>query len=457
VKRAIRIHRVDFLAIVALVIGAILVTGYILLHQPAFTLFKSYYVVNVPFSSAAAVTAGQGQTVNIAGVPVGQVGGVSVRDGHAVVTMNIYKQYSPIYKDATVLLRPRTPLKDMYLALDPGTPSAGAVPNGGSLTVGATLPDVDFSQILSSLDADTRDYLLLLLAGGAQAFQNNYPTPLAAPTPATVADLRGIFKRFAPLGRDTKTFATLLATRQQDIRGSIHNLNEVTSALGSVNRQLASLVESSNTNFQAISSQDAQLEQALSLFPSTLQQAIATNPKLVSFANASGSANSRLLPFAHAFAPALVAARALFKDTTPVLRDQVRPFVVGVQPVIRPLTQAAIDLSRATPPLSRSFRVLNTLFNTLAYKPGGTAQSYLFWGSWLAHNVDTLAKLQDANGPTLQGVFMSSCGELMLLNTVVGQANPSIGNRLALLNAPDWKKLPGVTGSGSLTFCPAVP
>src|SRR6202035_4273764 len=114
------------------------------------------------------------------------------------------------------LLRPRTPLKDMYLALDPGTPSAGKVPNGGMLSVGATLPDIDFSQILGSLDTDTRNYLLLLLSGGAQAFQSNGAVEAASPT--QVADLRGIFQRFAPLNRDTKLFTTLLARRQQDIR-----------------------------------------------------------------------------------------------------------------------------------------------------------------------------------------------------------------------------------------------
>jgi phospholipid/cholesterol/gamma-HCH transport system substrate-binding protein len=434
---------VDFIAIVALLLGAIAVTGYIFLHQPSFTLFKNYYVVNVPFSTAAAVTAGQGQTVNIAGVPVGQVGGVSLKNGHAVVQMNIYKQYAPIYRDATVLLRPRTPLKDMYLALDPGTPSAGKVPNGGSLSVGATLPDVDFSQIISSLDTDTRDYLLLLLGGGAQAFQNNFPAGTAAPTPATVADLRGIFKRFAPLNRDTATFATLLATRNRDIRESIHNLNEVTNAIGGVNRQLASLIESSNTNFQAISSQDVQLEQALSLFPPTLRQAIATNGKLRSFAVASGTANQRLLPFAHALAPALKASRPLFKDTTPVLRNQVRPFAVAVQPVARILKPAATDLARATPPLTRSFRVLNTLFNTLAYKAPGSSQSYLFWGSWLSHNADELATLQDAHGPTLQGVFMATCPELQLLEVTLKVSVPPIASLLTLLNAPDWSKLPG--------------
>ena len=118
--------------------------------------------------SAAAVTSGQGQAVTIAGVQVGQIGGVSLQDGNAVVTMNIYKQYAPIYRNATVLLRPRTPLKDMYLSLDPGTKSAGALPAGATLGVGSTQPDVDVSEILSSLDADTRNYLVLLLSGGAQ-------------------------------------------------------------------------------------------------------------------------------------------------------------------------------------------------------------------------------------------------------------------------------------------------
>lgn len=449
-RRAIRIHRVDFIAIVALVLGAIFVTGYIFLHQPSFTLLKSYYVVNVPFSSAAAVTAGQGQTVNIAGVPVGQVGGVNLRNGHAVVQMDLYKQYSPIYRNATVLLRPRTPLKDMYLALDPGTPSAGKVPNNGYLNVGATLPDVDFSQILSSLDADTRDYLLLLLAGGAQAFQSK-GTSGESPTPATVTDLRGIFKRFVPLDRDTKAFATLLAQRNQDIRHSIHNFNLVSNALGGVNRQLASLVESSNTNFQAISSQDAELEQALRLFPGALRQSISTYAKLRPFATESGLANSRLLPFAHAFGPALAASRPLFRDTTPVLKNQLRPFAVAVQPVAKILKPASASLARATPPLTHSFKVLNALFNTLAYKPSG-AQSYLFWGSWLSHNVDELATLQDANGPTLQGVFMSSCGELQLLEVSIILSDPSLASLLDLLNAPNYANLPGVKNG----ICPTT-
>ena len=78
---------------------------------------------------------GQGQSVNVAGVKVGEVGDVKLENGHAVVTMQIQNKYKPIYHDATVLMRPKTGLKDMYLALDPGTKQAGALPEGGHVTV----------------------------------------------------------------------------------------------------------------------------------------------------------------------------------------------------------------------------------------------------------------------------------------------------------------------------------
>ena len=269
-KRAIMIHRIDFAAIVVLVLGAIFVSGYILEHQPSFVFGQSYYTVKAPFATGAAVTAGQGQAITIAGVQVGQVGGVSLQDGQAVVTMHIYKKYQPIYRNATVLLRPRTPLKDMYLALDPGTKAAGKVPNGGSLTAAQTNPDVDVSQILSSLDADTRNYLVLLLASAAQAFHDHGSTQ-AAPSPKAVADLRGTLKRFEPLDRDTLSLTHLIAARDNHLRRSIHNLNLVANSLGDVDTELSSLVSTSDTNFSAIARNDAQLEQTLSLFPGTLR------------------------------------------------------------------------------------------------------------------------------------------------------------------------------------------
>ena len=48
-----------------------------------------FYEVNAELQTAQAVVPGQGQTVNIAGVKVGEVGYVTLEDGHAVVQMKI--------------------------------------------------------------------------------------------------------------------------------------------------------------------------------------------------------------------------------------------------------------------------------------------------------------------------------------------------------------------------------
>ena len=50
------------------------------------------------------------------------------------MTARIESKYGPVYRDAHMLLRPRTAAKDQTLALDPGTEGAGAVPDGGTLT-----------------------------------------------------------------------------------------------------------------------------------------------------------------------------------------------------------------------------------------------------------------------------------------------------------------------------------
>lgn len=438
-RRAIRIHRLDFTAVAALVVIAAATVIYILEHQPSFTFGRSYYTVKAPFVTAAAVMPGQGQSVTIAGVQVGVVGGVQLENGQAVVTMNLYKRYAPIYRNASVLLRPRTPLKDMYLSLDPGTPSAGRIPNGGSLSAAATAPDVDVDQILGSLDADTRNYLLLLLSGGSEAF-GGHGARAGRPSPKTVAQLRGIFKRFAPLDQHTATFASLLAQRSANLHRAIHNLNLVTTALGGVNGQLASLIRASNTDFGAIASQDTALESGLSALPGTLRQTDSALSQVKGFANASGTALGRLIPFARALGPALKATRPLVTDTRGAIQNQLEPFAEAVQPLARTLRPAALRLSRAAPALSRSIGVLNTLFNTLAYKAPGS-NSYLFWGAWLAHNANALTSLQDANGPIVQGQFMSNCTSLNLFEKVLVHSVPSLTPLLDLLNAPDVSTL----------------
>ena len=88
--------------------------------------------------------------------------------GRAIVTLKLEEGAVPVYRDASVLLRPKTGLKDMVAELTPGTPAAGELPEDERIPIGQTLPDVNLDEILAALDGDTRAYLVMLLSGGAR-------------------------------------------------------------------------------------------------------------------------------------------------------------------------------------------------------------------------------------------------------------------------------------------------
>src|SRR5688572_13705121 len=178
-RQAIRKHLRDFIAILFLVVVAAGVAGYILSNQRFYLpgwvpgLGTEFYTVEAEFETGQAVVPGQGQTVNIAGVKVGDLGEVELEDGVAVVELKIQDKYKPIYRDARMLLRPKTGLKDMFVELDPGTQAAGELPEGGRIGLARTRPDVNPDEILAQLDKDTRAYLVLLANAGGEAFTDD--------------------------------------------------------------------------------------------------------------------------------------------------------------------------------------------------------------------------------------------------------------------------------------------
>ena len=207
----------------------------------------------------------------------------------------------------------------------------------------------------------------------------------------------------------------MLSARSNNLSRAIHNLQLVATALGGVDGQLTSLIQSSNTNFAAISSQDANLEAGLSLLPGTLGQTNQTLGKVQKFAAQLGPTLTELQPFARALAPALKASRPLFHDTTPVIQNQLRPFAIAVQPLAtdaRAGGRAAVQGDAAADQLDR--RPQHAVQHA-RLPAAGSEQGYLFWGSWLAHIADSLTNLQDAQGPIVRGLFMATCPALQLL------------------------------------------
>jgi phospholipid/cholesterol/gamma-HCH transport system substrate-binding protein len=430
-----------FIAILFLFVIALGIGGYILSNQrfylPAWVpvLGSDFYTVKAELPTGQAVVPGQGQTVNIAGVKIGEVGSVRLEDGRALVELQIKNEYRPIYRDASVLLRPKTGLKDMYLALDPGNRRAGKLPEGGRVRVANTLPDVNSDEFLAQLDTDTRAYLQILLDAGGTTFDDKLTGAEARYQQTAAQDLREAFKRFEPTARDGKKITRLLIDRRHNIRRVIHNFQEFSTALAQRDKQLAALVDSANANFETFASEESSLREALRLFPGTLDQTEQTLRKTSTLAGELGPALERLRPFARQLAPALRKTRPFFDETTPIIRDQIRPFARDVQPTVRDLRTATNDLAVVTPRLARSFGVLNRFFNELAYDPPGAAEPFLFWAAWGAHAGATMFDLQDPHGPIRRGLVLVSCNGYDVLEQVI-LGNPQLGLLTRLLNLP---------------------
>jgi phospholipid/cholesterol/gamma-HCH transport system substrate-binding protein len=369
--------------------------------------------------------------------------------------MNIKRKYAPIYKNASVLLRPKTGLKDMVLELDPGNRSAGKLPEGGHVRLANTLPDVNPDEILSKLDTDTRAYLRVLLGAGSEAFTDTHQQEqeLASsgaadttdkPVQPASADLRETLKRFEPTARDSRLITLELAKRRHNVRRVIHNFQLLATEVGRKDSQLASLVDSSNANFEALASQERNLSESVRLLPSTLGQTDTTLRKASTLASELGPTLQSLRPAARALGPTLRATRPFLRQTTPIIRNQLRPFARDVRPVVRHLRKATADLAVITPRTTRTFRFLNALLNTLAYNPPGSEEGYLFWASWVNHAGATVFSIQDAHGPLRRGLFIASCSGLQILEQI-GATTPQLQVLIDLLHAPNRAKICGGT------------
>jgi phospholipid/cholesterol/gamma-HCH transport system substrate-binding protein len=411
VKHAIKTHVRDFVAIIALVAVSAIVGGYILTNQRLrFPVIEATPMeIKAEFPTGQAVTPGQGQTVRVAGVRIGDIARVELKDGRALITLHIDDEYRGMVRaDASGLLRPRTGLKDMFIEMNPGSPDAPELTEGDVIPVSNTLPDVNPSEILAGLDADTRDYLKLLLSGAGEGLEGRSD------------DLREVLRRFEPLNRDIALVTTEGAKRRRELRRLISSLNTLNAELGRRDDDLAELVQAASTTFQAIASERTNVSATVRELPSTLRQATSSLARVEEMANILGPTLDRMQPVARAMRAANRETLPFAREAAPQLRDAIRPFVREVRPLLRELTPTARNLNRAEPGLTRSFTVLNRFFNMLAHNPrgregpevAGRDEGYLFYVGWLAHMTNHIFKNQDAHGPGRPLTLGGTCATL---------------------------------------------
>jgi phospholipid/cholesterol/gamma-HCH transport system substrate-binding protein len=413
-RTAIRKHRGDFIALALLFAVGLAAAGYMLSHQRLrFPLIQSAPMeLKADLSSAQAVIPGQGQTVRVAGVKVGDIGPVELKDGHAVVTLEIDKKYSRlIHQDASALLRPKTGLKDMFIEIEPGSDNSPIMHAGDHIAISNTAPDINPDEVLSALDTDTRSYLQLLINGAGKGLKNHGN------------DLREIFKRFEPLHRDLARVSQAIAERRHNMKRLVHNYASLVDELSHKDKDLRTLVEASNAVFKQFAAEDQNISSTVGQLPGSLNQTATTLQKvnvlarelkptltgLVPVMEQIDKTNHQVLPFVH--------------EATPQIKNQIRPFVRTARPVVRDLRPASKNLATASPDLTSAFKELNRFFNMLAYNPGGAEklasptdnkrdEGYQFWLAWVTHVTDSMFSTSDASGPLRRAITTIDCNTL---------------------------------------------
>ena len=146
---------------------------------------RDFFELKGEFQTAQSVMPGQGQTVDIAGVKVGDVKSVELegrpRDHH---------------DDGPEEVRGRRLQGRVHAAAAEDRPQrhdrradarhAGRRarrPEGYTVPIRNTLPNVNLEEFFAVFDRDTRDYLQLLLAGGGQGLEGPGPQPVGGPAP----------------------------------------------------------------------------------------------------------------------------------------------------------------------------------------------------------------------------------------------------------------------------------
>jgi phospholipid/cholesterol/gamma-HCH transport system substrate-binding protein len=423
----IRRHLVELLAVLALVALAIPISAYILDHQRLRWPWEDVMTLEAEFRSAQAVAPGQGQTVTVAGVEVGEIKKVESEDGLAVVTVELEPdEVGPVYRDATMYLRPKTGLNDMTIQLDPGQPDS-SLPDGGRLGEGdridiaRTTTNVNPDEVFAHLDADTRRYLAVFANAGGQGLGRRGP------------DLRALLAATQPTLERSARVARAIADRREKVRRLIHNLRVLSGAAAAKDGELASLVAASSDVLETVGAREADLAAGVERLPSALRSTRRALHEGRGLAEELKPAADELRPLVRELVPAMVEVRPLLRDAEPILREDLRPLVREATPLLAALRPSVDDLNRAAPPLVRTGKVLNYVVNELGYNPPGDEEGYLFWTAWFVHNAASILTTEDAHGATWRGLAMVGCSTF---GQVLG-SNPALAPLAAVPVCPE--------------------
>ena len=372
------------------VLAGLLVVGsgvgaYILAHQRVVWPWEARVAYRADFAEAPGISPGNGQEVRIAGVVVGDVSAAGVtREGRARLTLSLEERYGTVYENARAYLRPKSPLNDMYVLLDPGGPPAGRLRRGAVIPAAQTARPIQIDEVLSHLDERSRQALGVLLAESdvAMARADALPGGLRA-ADSMLVNMRPVVEA--------------LETRRALIARITTALADIATAAGEDDARLAHLLQGARTTLETLSARDADLDATLAQLPAFNDELRRSSQAVLALSRELDPALDGLKAASERLPGALAGLTAVAGDLDGTL-DRLRPVVDGARPLLvdlRPLAESARASLSDT--VAWTARLDPTTANLVRHLPDVAA----FFGN----GVSTTG-LEDANGPILRGLVV---------------------------------------------------
>jgi phospholipid/cholesterol/gamma-HCH transport system substrate-binding protein len=341
-----------------------------------------------------------GSRVQIDGFNVGKVAGLEVRDGKALVKVNLDDRHAPLHDGTTARIDYQSLPGERIVQISPGPKTNAALPDGAMVT--ATTPRVELDQILSALDPETRAEVRRLIPG-VDAALAGHEEDLGATLEAAGPALHAATDVLEAIGGDGPALQTLLASVRDLAERLVARRDSVRGIIDGFDRNLAQTAKRADD-----------LAAGLDELPATLRATDSVLGRVPPAAAAALPLLRDLLPAVEALPGAAADLRPFLAELRPALTE-LRPALVSLAAVLDE-TPSLLDTAHAVvPPVTT---VISSLLPVLDYLRPYTPEL-----AGALANLNSAAANYDANGHFLR-IYVSS-GSL-LLGSVTGQLNPAI-------------------------------
>ncbi|MBD0282183.1 MAG: MCE family protein [Thermoleophilaceae bacterium] len=246
--------------------------------------------------------------VRMAGVVVGRVKSKELGENgrRVVATLELEDEFAPIPRDTRAILRQKSLLGETYVELTPGDSEAEDLPDGGTLPDSQVAETVEFEELFSAFDPETRRAFRQWLREAGIAVGDDFAQDFN--------DSLGNLATFAEGGAD---LLEPLDRQRLALRRLIRDTGRVFGAASEQAGALRGLIVNGNRTFAALASRDQALADTFQILPTFEREARATMGRLERFA----------------------------RDTDPLVRLLRRP-ADDLAPTLRDLGDLAPDLER---------------------------------------------------------------------------------------------------------------